>query len=209
MKKKFIFILIVVLLITTIGVIFLLKLEYKGNKLGNNISKSDNTDILNISSYEAKVTIEVHSNKNTNKYVINQRYVGPDMFTQEVIEPSNIKGLTITKEGEKTILENKTLDLKTLYENFKGDSSNLSLISFIEEYKEGTGNKEEETENERIMQTEITKSKNKYQNYQKLYISKSTNLPTKMEILDINKNTTIYILYNEIKLNQINKKSVQ
>ena len=55
------------------------------------------------------------------------------------------------------------------------------------------------------MKTKITKNQNKYQTYQNLYISKNTNLPTKMELLDINKNITVYILYNEIKVNQTKK----
>lgn len=207
MKKIFILILIAVITIIIIATFFI-KTEYKGAILGNNISKSDNTDILNISSYEANVTVEVYSNKNTNKYVINQKYASPNTFMQEVIEPSNMKGLTITSNGDSTTLENKLLNLKTLYENFNGDSSNLNLISFIEEYKEGTGSKTEETKDEKVMQTKITNSKNKYQMYQNLYISKSTNLPTKMEILDVNKNITVYILYNEISLNKTSKDKI-
>lgn len=206
MKKKIIFLVLIFFLI--LSILIFIKIEYKTMKLGNNISKSDNTDILNISSYEAKITIEVHSNKNTNKYIINQQYISPNLFKQEIVEPNNIKGLTIISNGESTTLENKILNLKTIYENFNGDSSNLSLISFIEEYKEGTGSKKQETKDEIIMETEITKSINKYQKYLNLYISKSTNLPTKMEILDINKNITVYILYNEISINNKNKESI-
>lgn len=58
------------------------------------------------------------------------------------------------------------------------------------------------------MKTKITKSQNKYQMYQNLYINKKTKLPTKMEILDINKNRTVYILYNEITLNKTSKKDI-
>ena len=64
----------------------------------------------------------------------------------------------------------------------------------------------EENEQEIAIKTKI--DKNKYQMYQCLYISKITNLPTKMEILDINKNTTVYILYNEIKINKTSKEDV-
>ena len=44
--------------------------------------------------------------------------------------------------------------------------------------------------------------------YKKLYISKNTKLPTKMEILDINENITVYILYNEIKINKTSKEEI-
>ena len=35
----------------------------------------------------------------------------------------------------------------------------------------------------------------------KLYIDKKTNLPTKMEVVDTNKNSKVYILYNEVEIN--------
>lgn len=205
MKKKIIFML---LIFSAILIFILVKFEYKNKVSGNNISKSDNTDILNISSYEANVTIEVKSNKNTNKYVANQKYVAPNTFKQEILEPQSIKGLTIVTDGGNVTLENKTLNLKTLYENFNGNVSNLSLVSFIEEYKNDSEAEVEETEEEIIMKTRINKNQNKYQMYQNLYINKKTKLPTKMEILDINKNRTVYILYNEITLNKTNKKDI-
>ena len=196
MKKKLLIIFLIFIVILTF---IFIKFEYKNINWGNNISKSDNIDILNISEYEAKVTVEVHSNKNVNKYVMTQKYTKPNIFEMEVIEPSNIKGLTIKCNGENTEIENKLLDIKILYENFSGKFSTLSLVSFINYYKNGVESRIQETENERIMETKI--NVNEYQTYQKLYISKSSNLPTKMEILDNNKNTTVYILYNEIKIN--------
>ena len=196
------------LILIIICIIFFTIIEYKSIISGNNISKSDNIDILNISSYEANVTVEVYSNKNTNKYIMNQKYIAPNIFKQEIIEPSNIKGLTITNDGENVVVENKILDLKTLYENFNDSLSNLDLMSFINEYKEGINSEKEEQEKEIILKTEITKNKNKYQMYQNLYIDKSSNLPTKMEILDINKNIKVYILYNEIKLNETTKTDI-
>lgn len=205
MKKKIIFIFLIILIIL---IIILAIFEYKKAVSGNNISKSDNIDILNISSYNANITVEVNSNKNTNKYIINQEYVEPNIFRQEIIEPQAIKGLTITSEGGNVTLENKALDLKNLYENFNGSISNLSLISFINQYKNGTENEVEETKDEIIMKTKIEKSSNKYQMYQNLYISKKSKLPTKMEILDVNKNRTVYILYNEITLNKTSKKDI-
>lgn len=78
-----------------------MKFGYKSIFFGNNTIKSDNIDILNIRSYEAKITVEVNSNKNTNKYILNQKYIEPNIFKQEVIEPSSIKGLTITNNRRK------------------------------------------------------------------------------------------------------------
>ena len=196
MKKKF---LIFFLIIIFILIFIFIKFEYKNIKWGNNISESDNIDILNISSYEAEVTVEVHSNKNINKYLMKQKYIKPNIFEMEVLEPNNIKGLTIKCDGENTEIENSSLDIKIAYDNFNGKFSTLSLISFINYYKNGIESETEETENEIIMKTKI--DVNRYQTYQKLYLNKNSKLPTKMEILDSNKEITVYILYNEIKIN--------
>lgn len=205
MKKKIIFIILIFL---AIFIFIFVKSEYKKLFSGNNISKSDKTDILNISSYEATIEVEVYSNKNTNKYVIKQKYIAPNTFSQEIIEPNNLSGLTIISNGEQTVLENKAYSLKTVYENFSGKASNLSIVSFINAFKESTDGKIEENEEEKIMKVKLQNSNNKYQKYQNLYISKKTNLPTKMEILDINQNRTVYILYNEIQINKTNPKDI-
>ena len=203
MKKKVIFILIIFFVISLfIFAIF----EYKHKVSGNNISVSDSIDILNISSYQATVEVTVNSNKNTNKYVLIQKYAQPNISSQEVIEPSNIKGLKIIQEGNNVTLENSILELKTVYDNFNGDISVLNLMSFINKYKEGKDIESEENDEEIIMKTKI--NKNKYQMYQDLYINKKTNLPTKMEILDVNKNGTVYILYNEIKVNKTTRNDI-
>ncbi len=197
--KKVIFGIIIVILILLIAFIFF-KTEYKGTYLGNNISE---IDILNISSYEATVEVSVISNKNQNKYIMKQKYKKENIFKQEILEPSALKGLTITSDGNMVTIENKILDLKNVYENLGGNISNLNLVSFIQNYKNGEKNETFETEEAIIMKTEIKDSKNKYQMYQNLYLDKKTNLPTKMEILDINKNVTVYILYREINVNRL------
>jgi len=204
-KKKVIFLFFLIL----ISIIIFVQITYKLSNSGNNINKSDSNNIFNISSYEAIIEVEVHSNKNTNKYVLKQQYVEPNIFKQEVIEPENIKGLKSTFDGNNLMLENSSIGVKTLYENYKYTGGNsLSLNSFIEDYLEDTSPEVEETEKETVIKVKVLESKNKYEMYKKIYINKSTNLPTKMEILDVNQNTTVYILYREIKINKIIKEDI-
>ena len=206
MKKKRIFIILIIFLIS---VTIFIQIAYKISNSGNNISKSDKFDILNISSYEALVEVQISSNKNTNKYILKQKYLKPNILKQEVIEPENIKGLTTTFDGTNLIIENKSLNLKQVYENYSYiTGNNLNLICFVDEYNKTENIKEEETENEDIIQIEIKNSKNKYERFRKLYINKKSNLPTKMEILDVNQNIIVYILYKEIKINQTSKENI-
>ncbi|MCI9366352.1 MAG: hypothetical protein HFJ54_07530 [Clostridia bacterium] len=205
MKKKIIFLFFIVL----ISIIIFIQITYKLSNSGNNIIKSDNNNILNIRSYEAIMEVEVYSNKNTNKYVIKQQYLEPNLIKQEVVEPENIRGLITIFDGTNLTIENNLLGVKALYENYKYVQGNsLSLNSFIEDYLEDRNPEINETDEETIIKVKVLNSQNKYEMYKKLYIDKDTRLPTKMEILDINQNITVYILYREIKINQLNKEDI-
>ena len=120
---------------------------------------------------------------------------------QKVVEPENIAGIKITnKEGTLT-LENSSLNLNTIFENYKGlEDNSLDLISFIKEYKENVESKYEDKDGEIVMKTFAT-SNNPYLKNKTLYINREKIKPTKLVIKDNNQNTTIIIEYTEIELN--------
>lgn len=199
-KKMLIIIVILIVLMSSILLIILKNNTAKNLKIGNNTNSQEILDyILNISSYEAKIEVEVKSNKNENKYIINQKYNGPEDNMQEVIEPSNIAGVKIIRSGNNLKLENANLSLTSVFENYEYISENsLDLSSFIEDYKSDENAGFEEKNNQIIMKTS---SGNKVRKYKTLYISKETGMPEKMEIQDTNKNIAVYILYNEVEVN--------
>jgi len=91
--KKGMIVLIIVLLIGLI--IFFAKNDIKFSKNGNNMSNKSADEIeeyiLNMNSYSAKAEITVNSNKNTNKYLIEEQYTNQDnVYKKEVLEPENI-----------------------------------------------------------------------------------------------------------------------
>ena len=81
------------------------------------------------------------------------------------------------------------------------------MISFIEDYKKSEESNYEENETQIVMKT-ISQNSNKYTKYETLYIDKETANPTKLEIKDDNEKTTVYILYNEVKINSTNKEDI-
>ena len=203
MKKKYWIILCIIIVVAIIFFIFY-KNGVKDMKIGNNKTSQEIVDyILNISSYEVQVTVNVTSNKNSNKYILKQSYQSPNMSKQEVIEPSNISGVKIESDGTNLKLENSQLNLTTILENYNylGDNC-LDLYSFIENYKQSDKSQYEENEEEIIMKTS-SKIENIYIQNKILHIDKKTHNPTKMEIKDNKQKTTIYILYNEVKVNSI------
>lgn len=156
-------------------------------------------DILNMKTYEAVIEVEVKSNKNQNKYIIKQKYDGENESYQEILEPSNIKGVKIIKTNGELKIENTNLNLVSIFENYEYLSENhLDLDSFISDYRENENSKYIEQQDEIIMKTS---SKENLKITKSLYINKKTGMPTKLEIEDTNKKTAVYILYSEVNVN--------
>ena len=172
-KAKIIIALFIIILLVAILFLVFSKNTAKVFKNGNTKTSQEIVDyILNISSYNLKVTVEVISNKNNNKYILNQQYVSPSISKQEVIEPSNISGVKITNDGTNLKLENSNLNLSTIFENYNylGDNC-LDLICFIENYKTNSESEFIEEENQIIMKTK-SGNENKYTKNKVLYIDK-------------------------------------
>ena len=183
------------------------KLFNKNFNIGNNITNKSIQEIeeyiLNISSYEAKLEVTVQSNKNTNKYILKQKYINSKLEEQVVVEPSNIEGLTILYENGKLTINNTKLNLQTVYDNYEEiTQNNLWLNSFIEEYKNNNNRSISEDSNYVIMTVNTT---NNYEKVETLYIDKNTGNPEKMIIQDKNQKNMVYILYNEIRINNLSK----
>ena len=200
MKKKYWLLLFIIILIGII-ILFFYKNSVKDLKIGNNKNSQEIVDyILNLSSYEAQVTVDVTSNKNTNKYILKQTYQAPNISTQEVIEPSNISGVKIENNGTNLKVENSNLSLNSILENYHYLGNNcLDLHSFIEDYQQDSNSNFVEKDAEILMKT-TSQIENIYIQEKILHIDKETYLPTQMEIKDNKQKTTIYILYNEVKV---------
>ena len=203
---------LILLAIVFILIIFMI-FNYKKIFSGNNIDRTAEgitNYILNISSYKTEMNITIKSNKNTNKYIMKQAYSkDSNAYKHEILEPSNISGLTVKYNGEKLSIENTKLNLNEIYENYEYISENsICLYNFIEDYKNSEQSNSDETDKEIIMNTKTKNESNKYVMYKTLYIDKETLKPTKMEIQDINRKTLVYIEYNEIEINNVNKEEI-
>ena len=187
----------------------IIKYLKNGNNMSNKSADEIKEYILNISSYEAEVEINVISNKNQNKYKAKQQFVKEDnLYKQEIIEPENIKGVIFSYDGKNLKLENTKLGLNKIYEDYKYIGSNdLSLIQFVNDYNDVEEKSFQEKDGNVILELKI-KNGNKYRTYKKLYVDKQIGVPTKMEIQDVSQNIIIYILYNEIKINNLQKEDI-
>ena len=207
MKNKkiiWIFFICIIICITILVIIFskfFQKNTAKNMKIGNNTNSQEIVNnILNISRYEVTIEVEIYSNKNSNKYKIKQNYIDENNNYQEVLEPSNIAGVKIVKQENKLSIENTNLNLVKVFENYQMITDNvLDLSVFIKEYKNDKNAMYEEAEDYIIMNTTSNNS-NTYVKNKKLYISKKTGKPEKMEITGTNKIEKINIIYNEVNI---------
>ena len=208
--KKIITITIIIIIIISI---FFIKINYKFLKTGNNMSNKSAEEIekyiLDISSYTAKMEVTINSNKSTNKYILDEEYIKDNnVFKRKIIEPEYLNGVSIIYDGTNLKLENSIINVSKMYENYPyiGEDT-ISLFSFIEDYKNSDETNISSDEANIILKTKV-KNGNKYINQKKLFIDKKTGRPIKLEIEDITQKTVIYILYNEIKINNLQKEDI-
>lgn len=198
--KKILYICIIVVFLLIL--ILICKKVFRNNKIGDNMNSQEIVDyILNINSYKARIYVETISNKNNNKYIIDQEYNTENGDVAIVLEPKNIEGVKIIKQDNTLKIENNSLNLNKIYENYNElQDNNLDLSSFIKDYKSSLNSSYKEDNDEIVMSTN-TENGNKYTKNKILYIDKKTILPKKLIITDNNQKTTINIEYNEIELN--------
>ena len=197
MKKK------IIISISILIALFLIILCVKFSNFGNNNINQDSVkDIFNMQEYEAEIEATITSNKNENKYKIKEQYTkSEEKATQEVLEPEDLKGVKIIKQGAKITLENTQLNLSKIFEECNGIvESDMNLLTFIKNYKENTQQSSMEEKNKEIILKTKSNSNNKHLENKVLYIDKTTGKPTKMEIKDTNKKTIVYIVYNKVEI---------
>ncbi len=200
-KNKKMIIVIFLLLIAIVGFIIFKNNAYKKSNAGNNINEkitleNANEYILNIKYYEAKIEVTINSNKNSNKYIMEQKH-NIDEDYQKVLEPANLQGMEIIYKDNNLKVKNTALKLSKIYKDYPYiDSNILWLNSFVKEYKNSKDkSKKAYKDNENIVIEVAGKNEIK-----KLYINEKTGKPEKMSVEDQNKNTLVYIIYNEITL---------
>lgn len=184
--------------------IFFLCFYYKKNNTGNNINRKSENKIVkyildNLDKYDAEIEVTVYSNKNENKYKINQNCSKVKSY-QKILEPLELKDVYISLENDKLIVGNTKLNLEKNFEKYNNILNNsLFLNVFIKEYKSNNSKYYEENGNV-VMEVNLDKNSNTYAKVKKLYINKKTKKPEKLEILDNAKNKKVCIIYNYIDI---------
>lgn len=203
MRRKVIWILLFFIILLII--IFFFKFNYKKIKFGNNESNKSVDQIkeyiLNINSYKAILEVTIFSNKNTNKYILEQSYEKGIIEEQKVCKPENIEGTTIIYKDNTLEIKNSKLNLSKIYNDYPYLSDNvLFLNSFINDCNENLEQLKIYEENDDIV-FELDVAMNKYLGKRLLYLEKGSGKPKKMIVQDDNNKDIIYILYNEIDIN--------
>lgn len=202
--KKTIFLIIIMIAILSIASCFLFfhKNDNKKNILGNNKTiKEIEQYLLSIDSYKAEIEVTINSNKNENKYKLNQE-VNSNYAKQTVLEPEDIAGMEIIYQDNTLTIKNTELNIAKVYENYPYVKANiLFLTDFLQRYRECDSRRIEENNDKVELRFENSKDSNSYNQKQILTIDKNSIKPISLEVQDMNNNTKVYILYNEIEFN--------
>ena len=199
MKRKVIISISMLILVTCIIISAnVLKNDNKKIKVGNNKDIKEVEQILNIEAYKAKITVSIKSNKNENKYVIQQEVKKNQYEKAKIESPEEMKGIELLFENNVLTIKNSKIGASKIYENYQNVGNNmLFLTDFISEYKEKNG-KTEKNENETKLIIEMS---DRYSSKKTLAIDNKTMKPREMQIQDNTQNMRVYILYNEIEFN--------
>ena len=111
-----------------------------------------------------------------------------------------MKGIKITTENNKITLENTDLNLTKIFEGYNGiEQNDMDLHKFIKDF-ENNISKSNIYQNDEEIIIETISENNKYVKNKTLYINRKTGKPSTMEIKDINKKITVYIVYNKVEM---------
>ncbi len=184
------------------------KILKNGNTSNSGSIDEIESNLCQISYYQATIEVTVQSNKNTNTYTLKQEYEKQgeqEIAKQEVLLPENLKGVQIIKKQNQLEVKNTTLNLSKIYEKYQDMTKNdLWLDDFLEEYQESVSKQRSEEENVVIFQ--IDPNTSPYQKQKKLYVSKETGKPQKLVVEDMNQKNKVYILYKEIEMRSVKEK---
>ncbi len=197
--KKQKFLIIFVFICSIIFCFFYYIFSVSGNNI--NISQEQIVEeaLKEFNNYEANLEITVKSNKNENKYEVNQ-IVNNEYSKQEMISPENLKNMIIELEKNKLKILNSNLNMEKIYENYDYVLNNsLFLNTFANDY---FNNNSEiyEKDGKIIVEIKLSNNSNTYIKYKYLYLDAKSYVPEKLEIKDITKNPYISIIYNDIKI---------
>lgn len=184
------------------------KILKNGNTSNSGSIDEIESNLCQISYYQATIEVTVQSNKNTNTYTLKQEYEKQgeqEIAKQEVLLPENLKGVQIIKKQNQLEVKNTILNLSKIYEKYQDMTKNdLWLDDFLEEYQESVSKQRSEEENVVIFQ--IDPNTNPYQKQKRLYVSKETGKPQKLVVEDMNQKNKVYILYKEIEMRSVKEK---
>lgn len=197
MKKK-IFIMCMVFLC-----LFLCVFGYKFFIVGNNknIESIEQVSdyVLNIENYNIEAKVTVYSNKNSNTYMLKQ-YKKDGYQKQEIMDDENY-GLVIENEGGKVTIKNTILDVASVFENYKEITNNsIGLDSFIDDYKSSEKVDVVEDDEYYVLNVRVMGTRNKYTENKSLYVNKRSSQIEKIEVRDVNNNTTVFIEYTRFEI---------
>ena len=177
---------------------------YKFFRTGNNknIESIDELGeyILNISNYEIEANVTIYSNKNSNTYRFTE-YKMNEYQKQEIFNEEDNNSIVIENDGDKLTIKNTLLDLTQVFENYEEVAKNtIGFDAFLDDYNNSDSVNISEDEKYYLIFVKVKNSSNKYIQNKTLFVDKKSGKAEKIEVKDINNNSTIVIEYTRFQI---------
>lgn len=193
--KKMLFIFVVI----CISIFIIFHYIFVNNGNNKNINQDEIADkiLKKFNKYEAKISVNIISNKNENFYEMTQ-YVYDNYMKMIVDYPQNIQGVIIEIKDNTLSILNTKLNMEKVYDNYGININNsLFLNTLVKDITE-SDYYVEEINDEIVLKIDKKDSDNTYVKYKELHMDKEF-VPKYLIIKDAAKNVRIRIVYTDIK----------
>ncbi|WP_053955314.1 LolA family protein [Inediibacterium massiliense] len=158
-----------------------------------------------INSYTCKAEIEIHGNKDMQKYIVKQWFQKPNKYKLETIYPDTLKGKVTLFDGKRAWVYHPLIEQTFILDDFsKSDEQNMFLGYFIKNYLESENvqidKKRKEHKDYLVITTEIP-GNYAYFHKQILWINIEKKEPFLLEVYDSSDHIRMRVKYDGFEYN--------
>lgn len=154
--------------------------------------------------YKCKADISFVNGDKKSKYTIEEKYIRPDKYKLEILEPKESKGIIILNTEDKIYIEHPSIKQSISLITVKSLNKQMLVGDFFENISKAKMLNNQEIDGEEYLVFEFSlKEKNKYRNSGKIWIKEKKLIPYKLNIFDEQGAIQVEIIYDNFKFTNI------
>ncbi|MCQ4923547.1 hypothetical protein NE686_10645 [Tissierella carlieri] len=196
MKRLLLFILILMVLLTSCNFSPKEKILYKDKRVLSKIEKT----YEKYNGYKCKANIKIISGETESIYLIEETYNKPNKYKLEILKPKESKGIIILNTDDKVFVEHPSINQSISLVTIKSLNKQMLIGGFYENISKASTISTQEINNEEYLTFEFElEEKNKYRDSARIWIEKKNYTPYKLNIFDDSGALQVEITYENFK----------